>query len=216
MPQHVAVVFVHGIFAKAIHYSVPMQDQLLKLLPREPGRYLNLVEVFWASPVRGRQIRLHDECQEGIVAEFLQQARRSRLSAQPAQRAFRLGAAHRRHLRAVGIAVVASGAVLVVLFGARRLLKKSNGAAPDGRADPRHHRNAGRGLAARCATAGHAKSSQLGRELINRDWRAVVNRRPGREIDYQLDLRRLLNRQVGRATAFEKSTCIVPAHRNKS
>jgi hypothetical protein len=128
----------------------------------------------------------------------------------------RPAAAHRRHLRAVGIAVVASGAVLVVLFGARRLLKKSNGAAPDGRADPRHHRNAGRGLAARCATAGHAKSSELGREHIIRDRRAAINRRPGREIDYQLDLRRLLNRQVGRATAFEKSTCIVPAHRNKS
>jgi hypothetical protein len=55
MPQHVAVVFVHGIFAKAIQYSIPMQDQLLKLLPRELHRYLNFEEVFWAGPVRGRQ-----------------------------------------------------------------------------------------------------------------------------------------------------------------
>jgi hypothetical protein len=55
MPQHVAVVFVHGIFARAIQYSLPMQEQLLKLLPRELRRYVNFEEVFWAGPVRGRQ-----------------------------------------------------------------------------------------------------------------------------------------------------------------
>ena len=55
MPQHVAVVFVHGIFANAIKYSVPMQKQLLKLLPQELRRYLDFEEVFWAGPVRSRQ-----------------------------------------------------------------------------------------------------------------------------------------------------------------
>jgi hypothetical protein len=55
MPQHVAVVFVHGIFANAIQYSVPMQKQLLKLLPQELHRYLDFEEVFWAGLVRGRQ-----------------------------------------------------------------------------------------------------------------------------------------------------------------
>jgi hypothetical protein len=55
MPQHVAVVFVHGIFANAIQYSAPMQKQLLKLLPQELHRYLDFEEVFWAGPVRGRQ-----------------------------------------------------------------------------------------------------------------------------------------------------------------
>jgi hypothetical protein len=55
MPQHVAVVFVHGIFARAIQYSAPMQNQLLKLLPRELRKYVNFEEVFWAGPVRGRQ-----------------------------------------------------------------------------------------------------------------------------------------------------------------
>jgi hypothetical protein len=55
MPQHVAVVFVHGIFAREIQYSLPMQEQLLKLLPRELRRYVNFEEVFWAAPVRARQ-----------------------------------------------------------------------------------------------------------------------------------------------------------------
>ena len=55
MPQHVAVVFVHGIFARAIQYSAPMQKNLLKLLPRELRRYVDFEEVFWAGPVRGRQ-----------------------------------------------------------------------------------------------------------------------------------------------------------------
>ena len=55
MPQHVAVVFVHGIFAKTIQYSAPMQAQLLKLLPKELRRYVDFEEVFWASQVRGRQ-----------------------------------------------------------------------------------------------------------------------------------------------------------------
>jgi hypothetical protein len=55
MPQHVAVVFVHGIFARTIQYSAPMQDQLLKLLPKELRRYVNFEEVFWADQVRGRQ-----------------------------------------------------------------------------------------------------------------------------------------------------------------
>ena len=55
MPQHVAVVFVHGIFARAIQYSAPMQKHLLKLLPRELRRYVDFEEVFWAGPVRGRQ-----------------------------------------------------------------------------------------------------------------------------------------------------------------
>src|ERR1700722_3274322 len=55
MPQHVAVVFVHGIFANAIQYSAPMQNQLLKLLPKELRKYVNFEEVFWAGPVRGRQ-----------------------------------------------------------------------------------------------------------------------------------------------------------------
>ena len=55
MAQHVAVVFVHGIFANAIQYSAPMQKQLLKLLPQELHRYLDFEEVFWAGPVRGRQ-----------------------------------------------------------------------------------------------------------------------------------------------------------------
>ena len=55
MPQHVAVVFVHGIFANAIKYSVPMQKQLLKLLPQDLRRYLDFEEVFWAGPVRSRQ-----------------------------------------------------------------------------------------------------------------------------------------------------------------
>ena len=55
MPQHVAVVFVHGIFARAIQYSAPMQGHLLKLLPRELRKYVDFEEVFWAGPVRGRQ-----------------------------------------------------------------------------------------------------------------------------------------------------------------
>ena len=55
MPQNVAVVFVHGIFARAIQYSLPMQKQLLGLFPRELRRYVNFEEVFWAGPVRGRQ-----------------------------------------------------------------------------------------------------------------------------------------------------------------
>jgi hypothetical protein len=55
MPQHVAVVFVHGIFAKTIQYSAPMQAQLLKLLPKELRKYVDFEEVFWASQVRGRQ-----------------------------------------------------------------------------------------------------------------------------------------------------------------
>jgi hypothetical protein len=55
MPQHVAVVFVHGIFAKAIQYSAGMQDRLLKLLPKELRVYVDFEEVFWAGPVRGRQ-----------------------------------------------------------------------------------------------------------------------------------------------------------------
>jgi hypothetical protein len=55
MPQHVAVVFVHGIFANALKYSAPMQKQLLKLLPQDLRRYLDFEEVFWAGPVRSRQ-----------------------------------------------------------------------------------------------------------------------------------------------------------------
>jgi hypothetical protein len=55
MPQHVAVVFVHGIFAKTIQYSAPMQGQLLNLLPKELRKYVDFEEVFWASQVRGRQ-----------------------------------------------------------------------------------------------------------------------------------------------------------------
>jgi hypothetical protein len=55
MAQHVAVVFVHGIFAKTIQYSAPMQGQLLKLLPKELRKYVNFEEVFWAGQVRGRQ-----------------------------------------------------------------------------------------------------------------------------------------------------------------
>ena len=55
MPQHVAVVFVHGIFAKTIQYSAPMQAQLLKRLPKELRKYVNFEEVFWAGQVRGRQ-----------------------------------------------------------------------------------------------------------------------------------------------------------------
>jgi hypothetical protein len=55
MAQHVAVVFVHGIFANAIQYSVPMQKQLLRLLPQELHKYLDFEEVFWAGLVRGRQ-----------------------------------------------------------------------------------------------------------------------------------------------------------------
>jgi hypothetical protein len=55
MPQQVAVVFVHGIFANAIKYSAPMQGRLLKLLPKELRKYVNFEEVFWAAPVRGRQ-----------------------------------------------------------------------------------------------------------------------------------------------------------------
>jgi hypothetical protein len=55
MPQHVAVIFVHGIFANDIGFAQPMQDGLLKLMPRDLHRYLNFQSVFWADTVRDHQ-----------------------------------------------------------------------------------------------------------------------------------------------------------------
>ena len=54
MPRHVAVVFVHGIFAEGLSYSEPMRQALLRLLP-DLQRYVRFEPVFWAPEVRGHQ-----------------------------------------------------------------------------------------------------------------------------------------------------------------
>lgn len=55
MPRHVAVVFVHGIFADNFSYAEPMRKALLRLLPPDVQRCLTFESVFWANQVRGRQ-----------------------------------------------------------------------------------------------------------------------------------------------------------------
>ena len=55
MPRHVAVVFVHGIFAEGFSYAEPMRKALLQVLPRELQQYVRFESVFWAHEVRGHQ-----------------------------------------------------------------------------------------------------------------------------------------------------------------
>jgi hypothetical protein len=55
MPRHIAVVFVHGIFADAFSYSESMRAALLARLPRELQRFVRFESVFWANKVRGHQ-----------------------------------------------------------------------------------------------------------------------------------------------------------------
>src|SRR5207247_1684357 len=50
------------------------------------------------------------------------------------------GPPHSRHLRALGIAGIADGTLLVVLQGARGLLEQSDGAERDGKPHQRHDR----------------------------------------------------------------------------
>ena len=55
MPQHVAVIFVHGIFNRAIDFAAPMQRALLRLLPNETIPYVDVASVEWAGTVRHLQ-----------------------------------------------------------------------------------------------------------------------------------------------------------------
>jgi hypothetical protein len=55
MPQHVAVIFVHGIFANDINFAMPMQTALGKLPPADMHYFVNYQSVFWASTVRDHQ-----------------------------------------------------------------------------------------------------------------------------------------------------------------
>jgi hypothetical protein len=55
MPQHVAVVFVHGINADSERFSLPMQEALRELLPQELNHLVDFRSVFWADEVRDHQ-----------------------------------------------------------------------------------------------------------------------------------------------------------------
>ena len=77
MPRHVAVVFVHGIFAEGLSYAEPMRTGLLRLLPRELQPYVTFDSVFWAHEVRGRQrnlmqnVRAHADVVDNHLRRFL-------------------------------------------------------------------------------------------------------------------------------------------------
>jgi hypothetical protein len=79
MPQHVAVIFVHGIFANDIGFALPMQEALRKLLPKELHQYLNFQSVFWADTVRDHQrnfmakARAASGISENFLRKFLMQ-----------------------------------------------------------------------------------------------------------------------------------------------
>ena len=77
MPRHVAVVFVHGIFAEGFSYAEPMRKGLLRLLPRELQSCVTFDSVFWAQEVRGRQrklmqnVRAHTDVVDNHLRRFL-------------------------------------------------------------------------------------------------------------------------------------------------
>ena len=77
MPRHVAVVFVHGIFAEGFSYAEPMRAGLLRLLPRELQQYVRFESVFWAHEVRGHQrnfmqnVRAHADVVDNHLRRFL-------------------------------------------------------------------------------------------------------------------------------------------------
>jgi hypothetical protein len=77
MPRHVAVIFVHGIFAEGFSYAEPMRAGVLRLLPRELQPYVTFDSVFWAHEVRGRQrtlmqnVRAHADVVDNHLRRFL-------------------------------------------------------------------------------------------------------------------------------------------------
>ena len=77
MPRHVAVVFVHGIFAEGFSYAEPMRTALLQRLPRELQHYVRFESVFWAHQVRGHQrnfmqnVRAHTDVVDNHLRRFL-------------------------------------------------------------------------------------------------------------------------------------------------
>jgi len=60
MPQHVAVVFVHGIQAENLNFADGMKAKLRGKIPRKLREYVEFQSVFWAGTVRAQQQRFMD------------------------------------------------------------------------------------------------------------------------------------------------------------
>lgn len=66
MPYHIAVIFVHGIFAQDINFAEPMRNRLLKLLPNDLRRFVTFRSIFWASSVRDHQRDFMDRVRTNV------------------------------------------------------------------------------------------------------------------------------------------------------
>jgi pimeloyl-ACP methyl ester carboxylesterase len=76
MPRRVGVIFVHGISANELNYSLPMQKKLCELLPHELHSLIKFEEVFWARHVRPRQAEFMKDVRAadpGVVENRLRQ-----------------------------------------------------------------------------------------------------------------------------------------------
>jgi hypothetical protein len=76
MPRRVGVIFVHGISANELNYSLPMQRKLCDLLPNELHSLIKFEEVLWARHVRPRQAEFMKDVRAadpGVVENRLRQ-----------------------------------------------------------------------------------------------------------------------------------------------
>jgi hypothetical protein len=73
MPQHVVVVFVHGIHNQRVDFAKPMREALQKQLPKGLVEYVTFATVNWANKVRDKQHNYLNRAKdaEGIVANWL-------------------------------------------------------------------------------------------------------------------------------------------------